>query len=181
MSQTGQCLLKWVLGLRQDTPPKEGFCPSVYLRAEGLRAVPEWDNRIWGTNGSDHLSLGVEMIDVWAVFVAHPERSIVAEKDSFSIKGDAEAARALATEAVSGVMDTWELERNAGELFVRTTDVRIQTSHWRALRIREEDGVQILQVNIRTGGIRDCCALIRSESNFDLMHAILVVECALRK
>ena len=47
----------------------------------------------------------VEVVDVWAIFVADPERTVTTQKEALAVERDPLTAGALASETIAYIVD----------------------------------------------------------------------------
>lgn len=148
------------------------------IGAPGHTAFPSRDQCTGWSNRIDHLPTAVELIDIRPVLFTDPERAVCTEKDTFGIYGHTVSTVARTAEAIAFVLYTWEGEWNLIELLVRAFDIGIEPSRWRALEVREKDGVEVLHLKVWAGWVRQGWVL-DIERDLELLNAVLVVDCAI--
>lgn len=124
----------------------------------------------------DYVASWTDAVNVRAVFVGHPECSVVVHHKSFTVDGHPLAARTCTPKAITRVCCLRQIRESRDKFMARA--IRVKTSRWDAGRISEENRVQVLEVDIRWGGISHRGAVVGRQSDDILMNPVLIIDGA---
>ena len=147
------------------------------ISAEAYAPVAMRDIRRGRHNRLQHPSLRREPVDIRPVFVGDPERAIAIECQSFGVDGDASPTRAGAAESIACESCGGE-DREPGELQA-SCGIGVEAGGGVAVRAGEEDGVEVLELEVGRGRVGDCSGRGRGKGDEDFLDAVLVVQCTL--
>lgn len=124
-----------------------------------------------------HTSPRRELIDIRPVLVGDPKCTTTAEGKAFRVNSDAFPAGARAAETIA-------CECGGGQdgipgVLQAAVGVGIKASGGLTVGPGEKDGVEICELEIGWGGVRDCGSGVGGQGDGDLLNAILVVDRAL--
>ena len=147
---------RWGIGVETDTP------------------VPAREYRGGGLDGGQHLPFGGEVIDVRPVLVADPIPAILGQDESFAVERDPLSTSAWSTKSIAGIRGLWQ-QWEAGEMSA-TFNVWVQAGHGVALGVAQQDGVEVLELNVGWRRISDRGGVVQRERDPNLVDPVLEID-----
>lgn len=86
------------------------------------------------------------MVDIWPIFIRHPETAIGSERKAFAVDWDGSPARTRAAKPITCERSDGQ-DREAG-VRDRAKDVGIETRCWGAIGTGEENGVFVSDLEV---------------------------------
>lgn len=147
------------------------------ISTETDAAVAIRDIRYRRHNGLQHASPRRELIDIRSVLVGDPKCTTAAEGEAFRVNSDAFPAGARAAETIA--CESGGGQDGIPRVLQAAGGIGIEASGGLTVRASEKDGVEICELDIGWGGVRDRGSGVGDQGDGDLLNAILVVDRAL--
>jgi hypothetical protein len=134
--------------------------------------------RIYGSDSCDHLSIWLELVNVWTILIADPESSVVAKRKTFTIDGDCSLDSIPVTPSITKKRGSREgRESRVGNL---ASGIGIKSCTWsNPIRPIEKGGIFVSEDKIGAGGSCDGSTGLGCKCNPKFVDPGLVVYGAL--